>query len=166
MTEKEKVIEQIIGLMKEHQISTTELFNSIPHTVRSAYDLLCVVDGAPKRVCFSEGKELNPIGIFLNKSNVYFMLCEMKDKLRIDAKECCLPSLALWERVYCLRDKINKRLITLGYPPFSGEYFAENCKDKGTNWVISMDGAPNKIMECHIHNAKKQAKIRYFGIFR
>lgn len=123
------------------------------------FDLFCY----GRRVSFAFGKIIGASGIFpFRYSNTYFELTETGETLRANADEKRLPDKKFCERVYAVRDELNRHLKELGCPPLSGPYFAVSDYITGANWIVGFDGNA-KCQPADYYNNDEKAKIRYTG---
>lgn len=147
---------QIVELMKKHGISLSEISEAIKkEQTNASFDLLCKVDGALTRVSFEEGRNKSPIGIFpFQDSLAYVELCESSFMPRFIAKETSLPTIEFFEKLFAIRDELNRRLKQLQCPIIEGDYFAS------LNMIAVFDGEKFE-KRCAPHES---AKIRYYGV--
>lgn len=164
MDEKKKksAILDILRQMHFNGISIEDLREEMsrnPEFLPMKFDLLCLVNGVPRRLAYDKGKDLEPIGIFPFKGNWYLELFQSEGQLRADADENRLPDRDLWLEVYKIRDDLNAQLKIMKQPLLKGEYFARGGK---LNWVVKFNGADEAMPE-NYYDDDTTAIIRYGG---
>jgi len=160
---KKNQIVAILQKMQTEGITIEDLRNEMsqnPELLLQKFDLLCLVNGVPKRLSFDKGREMNPIGIFPFAGNWYLELTQEEGKLRHHTDEERLPDRDIWLEVYKLQDALNAQLLAMGQPPLKGNYFARGGR---LNWVVTFDGNRVAMPEDSMSSATV-ANVRYCGM--
>ena len=160
---KKNVMINILRQMSATGIGFEDLKNEMaqnPELLLQKFDLLCLVNGVPKRLSFDKGCEMNPIGIFPFAGNWYLELAQEEGKLRHHVDEKRLPDRDIWLEVYKLQDALNAQLLAMGQSPLEGNYFARGGR---LNWVITFNGNRVAMPEDSVSSATV-ANVRYCGM--
>lgn len=162
--DKTKEIQKILEIMNSKGINIDDLtaYCLEQELLKQQFDLLCEIDGVKKRLPFAKGKNLNPIGIFPFKDNVYLELAEQPNSKRCHVVEDKVPMLGLWEDIFKIKDILNDKLAELKAPQLKECYFARK-EDSDANWIVGFLRYPHLAMD--YYNNDVMAKIRYCGIF-
>lgn len=139
--EKKQVIAQILGIMRENEISFEELKQARLDALRPKctenFDLAVIVDGVAKRVPFLEGKAMDAIGIFpLGGSPTYveFAVTEPKDyPVELKKRLPGVNTFNLWANIM---PELNQKLKELGQPIFDGTYWLDGHEHSGIGYWI------------------------------
>jgi len=130
-----------------------------------AFDLLCIVNGAKVRLSFSLRHMGEPIGIFPFKDEPeYLELIEYHGTTHANANPKHLPSVKFFERIYPIKDRLNKCLQELNEPILKGFYLADNSHMPGCGWIVGFD-ANNAGLSSDFYGGKRAANLRYIGRF-
>jgi hypothetical protein len=163
MEQKKSVIVEILRKMSDNGITFKDLQNEMasnPDLLMQKFDLLCLINGVPKRLSFEEGRTKNPIAIFPFASDWYLELAQDEGMLRHHVDESRLPDRDIWLEIYKLQDALNLQLRAMGQPELLGSYFARGGR---LNWVVTFDG--NRIaMPEDSCSSTKAANVRYCGM--
>ena len=160
---KNKIINQILSLMAEHDVSVNEIVqagNCQVYKDWHAFDLLCVSDGRLLRTSFLEGKELNPIAIFpFADNNIALFLRECQAEERCFVTEQDVPSIEYWKNIDGIKTELNQKLTELGAPIVDGVYFAEpRVGKRRANWIVCFQDG--KVMHSCFYSLHEPAKFR------
>ena len=129
------------------------------------FDLLCTVNGAKVRIPFSLRQMGQPIAIFPFKDEPeYIELMEYHGVTHANANPKHLPSVKFFERIYTIKDKLNKCLQELDEPILKGFYLADNSHMPGCGWIVGFD-ANNKGLSSDYYGGNRVASLRYVGKF-
>lgn len=160
--DKKSVIVKILRKMKADGITfadlNAEMVNN-PELLQQKFDLLCLVNGVPKRLPFDEGRTKNPLAIFPFAGNWYLELAQDEKMLRHHINEARLPDRDIWLEVYKIQDQLNLQLRAMGRPLLQGTYFS---RGGGLNWVVTFDGNRVAMPEDSVSSAM-EAIARYCG---
>lgn len=161
--DKKSVIIEILRKMKANEITFADLtaeMTSNPDLLQQKFDLLCLIDGVPKRLPFDEGRTKNPIAVFPFAGDWYLELAQDEGVLRHRVTESRLPDRDIWLEIYKIQDPLNIQLRAMGCPPLEGMYFARGGR---LNWVVTFDG--NRVaMPEDSCSSTKAANVRYCGM--
>ena len=159
-TDKKNALRQIKKIMQEHSILVYE----VAQLFDADFDLLCIKDDKRTRLPFDIGKNCNPFGIFPFKNmDIYFELTETEDTLRMYADVRRLPAEAFCDKVYEIKDSLNKHLEMLQRPTIQGNYFVVGKHLSSLNWIVGFDDENN--LSSDYYDLDEKAKIRYVGKF-
>ena len=160
---KRQIIEQIRVLMKEYDISLSEIAykQDKPKKVDICFDLLCMIGGQYKRLPFYTGKDRNPIAIFpFSDSNIALRLDEKPEQSRYGLAESNIPTTMYWTQVFAIRNHLNMALKELGEPIIDGYYFAEPMIGSRPSWIVGFRD-DYKTMPSDYYDSDEKAKVRY-----
>ncbi len=166
---KSEKIQLIAAIMHGYNISIDEIEEALEvfEVKNRAFDLLCHINGAPKRVRFDCGKHFSPIGIFPFEDDDFYIifkhLGEESNRHNINNKR--LPVLEDLARICEVKEQLNKKLKELKMPEIRGEYLAFTpvyLKEDDNSWVVTFEDDNPKLGR-KTHGYDKVAKICYFG---
>lgn len=157
---KRQIIEQIRVLMKEYDISLSDLV--LETKEHFPFDLLCKTGDKYSRLPFETGKNCNPVAIFPSKvSRIALSLSETADEVdRYNLDESNIPSCLFWEEIFFNRKALNNALKELGAPIVDGCYFAEAMIGSIPNYIVGFKPEYKTLASDYYTNNEK-AKVRY-----
>lgn len=165
---KRQIIEQIRVLMKEYDISLSDIaLGSADQTSKHfPFDLLCKIGDKYSRLPFDRGRNYNPIAIFPSlDSHLALSLTETADEVyRNNLDESNIPTYSFWREIFYKRNALNKALRELGAPIVDGCYFAEPMIGSRPNHIVAFNPDDRTLAEDY-YNKNEKAKVRYSIFF-
>ena len=175
---KEKLLKRMHKFMPEHRETFKKLSNHLkknrrpikvtPIELSDEFDLLCIVDGKPKRLPFNTGRSLSPLAIFPFPNDTHYIeLDEQEEKKHTDKD---VDTSRLLDREFCdyvfkIKNRLNLYLKALHKPLLEGCYLADSNYMQGCGWIIGFDDNEFNTLPSDYYGGNLPAKLRYSGTF-
>lgn len=177
-TKKEKILARIDRIMRRSGLTADDLKAYAAHTTLPFdtpkgddsdcdFDLLCKVNGQKVRIPFSLRHQEEPLAIFPFKNEPeYIELTEYHNLTHANANSKYLPDVKFCERVYAIKDQLNKCLQALNEPVLKGTYLADSTHMRGCGWIVGFDDNETGRLSSDFYGGNIPAKLRYSGTFQ
>jgi hypothetical protein len=165
-------VRQKSGLTTDNLKSYTAKHSTLSDTPKDdvdddAFDLLCLVNAQKVRVPFSLRNIGEPIAIFPFKDEPdYIELQQYNGVTHANVNPKYLPNVKFCERVYAIKDQLNKYLLALDKPILKGAYLADHSHMPGCGWIVMFNDNETGNLSSDFYGGNRVAQLRYVGKFK